>query len=569
MDCELDTIKCVNPAIRTCEVPSPVPDFLQSVSGMPQFLLPVADKIFVPLSARRLPQARVVWLNKAWFAERGIPTSSDSNLGLIEAWLLNSFAFAQGDQDAVGTLALEKVLYADRYGATGIAAHGGAGRAAVCGDYYVKGVGATPLVGRADWHHSHGMMWLEEALREAIFSEVLRHELPFGAVPAIAVIATGIQYVDTPDNRPRERALLVRPFRLRPSHFQRALGFRPERLSHLADVDRVASIFAWASSKTNLQSRLEKFARRSMAQASALRIMKIFHGGFCTSNISISGEILDFGSASSFKSYEQGAFEIMGQAIGDEVLSLRAGLQSLDFYGSKYTGKSLGRSMRANLEREYVTSTIRFMREFAGTNGECYADEATRSVLKRVCGISRASKQSDADISINKFPCEPLDPIWKQGCISARRIDWVTSHRNSLDRTTLQELLDDHLRRARPDAPSRSLADVVDRVISKARRWHRALPPDFVPDSAAVNGTCFVVAGVLGSLGGRRERHIWIQAPVVEGLVHLDGEAMEVTELASLGSVRSTSHLLHVLVPEQQWVSLPGVLLENLSEKTT
>src|SRR5206468_820219 len=106
-------------------------------------------------------------------------------------------------------------FHADRYGATSGSAHGGSGRVGTNGPFNVKGLGRTPLASTmSDWQHSHGCLWLEEAVREAIYSEVADAEFPHGAVPVVAIIGTGIRH-ELEDGAVGERALLVRPSFLR------------------------------------------------------------------------------------------------------------------------------------------------------------------------------------------------------------------------------------------------------------------------------------------------------------------------------------------------------------------
>jgi hypothetical protein len=173
------------------------------------------------LDARRevrpLLNARVLWTIERWFASQRLAIARDADLrGRDEEWLLEKFAVGAGNGSETSQIE-RRTVFADRIGDShGISPHGGRGRVATIGHFQVKGIGPTQLVGDATWMHSHGHMSLTEAVAEAIFGELLDQELPFGAVPVIAIIDTGescrVPDVDVP------RALIVRPAVFRPAH---------------------------------------------------------------------------------------------------------------------------------------------------------------------------------------------------------------------------------------------------------------------------------------------------------------------------------------------------------------
>ena len=179
--------------------------------GLPN-LAAFGDKLFVETAARARPQARVLWLNHRWFAEQGLDSLDASTKAQLHDWLIADFAFETAEADSA-----DRTVRADRYGGTDGATHGGSGRCAVVGAFNAKGVGRTPLVPEGvDWTHAHGLLSLDEAVREAISAEIAHAELPYGAVPVIAILDGGGEYW-TPEGQSHRRAILVRPNFVRPA----------------------------------------------------------------------------------------------------------------------------------------------------------------------------------------------------------------------------------------------------------------------------------------------------------------------------------------------------------------
>lgn len=141
-----------------------------------------------------------------------------------------------------------KVFHAERYGGGGIQRNGGGARCGFDGRYQVKGIGANPLVGQgSDWYHSNGELRAEQAIYEALWSEMLAQTLPYGAARTHAILLTdSYTHGDFTRTKGRSRrALLVREPLVRPAHFERTPYFRPKaeyagQLMH--DVQRVKSV---------------------------------------------------------------------------------------------------------------------------------------------------------------------------------------------------------------------------------------------------------------------------------------------------------------------------------------
>ncbi len=289
----------------------------------------------IPLKLFRLKRARVLWLN-----ERAL--ESDPNFEKIggsreefEEFILDQCAFALPSEGATESGSDFIVGYADRYGGDGIGQNGGSGRAAIINGYHVKGIGRTPLVGAyVDRSHSSGGAYLEECVRETIFSELMNAELPGGAIPTIAIIETGeIQVWDT-DLGPKieRRCLLVRPCFLRPAHFERAPGFvtlNPKE--GFCDNHRVISMFERSIELFGRDELVEEFNRFWLQWARQLAygyIHRLAHGGVTTSNICLDGRLLDFGGSASMPSWAQISVMLGAPPTGSEIQSVEAGLGS-------------------------------------------------------------------------------------------------------------------------------------------------------------------------------------------------------------------------------------------------
>jgi hypothetical protein len=131
------------------------------------------------------------------------------------------------------------VAHLELYGGAGLGANAGGVRAAnistPLGTVQVKGTGTSILAGytTAKWH-KHGAMSLQDAIKEAVWSNVMDAALPYGAVKPIAVLDVGTRYateigVDKlPGSAPQ--ALFVRETSVRVAHFMRSsfLNVAPE-----------------------------------------------------------------------------------------------------------------------------------------------------------------------------------------------------------------------------------------------------------------------------------------------------------------------------------------------------
>lgn len=298
-------------------------------------LLRLGPHITVPFPVRRLPQAEVVWLNRRWWIAHGSDISKPAVRRNVEQELLGRFAvIACEDGEEPDE---SEVLRADRYGGSFGSHHGGSGRCGLSGCYNAKGIGRTPLVPpEASGIHGDGCLSMSEAIREAVSAEVAAHELPFGSVPVVAIL-----YVDRNGGEDsRGEAILVRPNFIRPAHFERSIFFGTSGHSgsdqHL-DALRTHHAVATASQSgaeigfPGLMPMLERCAR----QIGASQAHRLWQGRFLSSNVTISGALVDFGSFRSVPSW-RAFFGEPEEEFGREGEYLQLAWRSLRHSFSKY-----------------------------------------------------------------------------------------------------------------------------------------------------------------------------------------------------------------------------------------
>lgn len=343
-----------------------------------------SEDLLVPFQVRQLRNAKLIWLNKRWFLERGLDAADQPTLTRISGWLLSTFAFVRpgaGDKASAFT-GRTKTAYADRYGSSGgTAPHGGSGRVAVDGCFQAKGVGITPLVGvNAPADHANGCATLAAGIREAVFSEVVCAEFPHGAVPVIALLDTGLYVPPTEKARSKaaqavRRGIVVRPCVIRPAHAERASLFSRSVTGYVNpqsnDVQRTRDVVRrWSTEGTDEgQDRIPSLRttiRRTAEQAAFGRVHRIFNGGYFSSNLGITGQLLDFGNMHALPDWANA--RVLGHAagFGKELDALDVLVRSMDFYFRKYGGDSyydnaavLGDHARACFRKAFTQECLR------------------------------------------------------------------------------------------------------------------------------------------------------------------------------------------------------------------
>lgn len=315
----------------------------------------------VQIELRRLPQARLLWVNDVavrddpHFARLGGEEHAYSNHLLQScAWTIR-----QGESDTtVAHPAACAIGWCDRYGGSGVGVNGGSGRGALINGYLVKGVGRTPLVNASTpVAHASGGAYFEEGVREIIFSQIAALEYPHSAVPVLALIDTGhIQTWDL-DHGPssERRVLLVRPPVLRAAHFERAVGFDSGRLHEgHRDTDRVRAMFDRCADLFGLpfmEGAFVEFGARLAKQVACGFARRLPHGSPNTSNVALDGRLLDFGAMSAVPSWGDVATMLTRQPFHRLQETAQRSLRSLAFYvaqhwpGGRTAGQEIGARM--------------------------------------------------------------------------------------------------------------------------------------------------------------------------------------------------------------------------------
>lgn len=293
----------------------------------------------VSMSLSALPNARLLWINAR--AARQDP-SFDKFSGDVFAYgqyLVAQCAYALPQAPVAES---ERVTaFADRYGGMGIGSNGGSGRAASVNGYYVKGIGPTPLIGKTtNPAHSTGHCTLEECVREAVLSECVDAEFPWGAVPVLAIIGIGVSVPMAPEpgiglDNPAgmmELGLLIRPNFLRPAHFDRALGFLSDMPKQgFQDSLRVKAMIESGRRIWGDQGLLNMFMQLHARWADQLAYgyaHRFCHGAPSPSNVTLDGRLLDFGAAT-LPTWAKVHTALGGPVTGQELPFMLRTLQSM------------------------------------------------------------------------------------------------------------------------------------------------------------------------------------------------------------------------------------------------
>lgn len=266
---------------------------------------------FVEFTSVRTPGS-VIWCNFEVARQLGfdVPQSNELTPALHEQLLAAlSFRAVNAAEDFPSHETI--TMYADRYSGEGVRPVLGAGRAGFLpyGNLYVKGVGFTPLFRHddpSDFAHSHGAVHLDDCLWEAVFGEVNENLFSLGASRVVAVIDQG-RYVTAPSGRKIPVGLLVRAgLQLRPAHL---LSNHKRPTGSL-----LRKFISIARATEQLITRQHKPNRRDIpdVKATMLRIIddhartaaegfrwRMIHGALSSSNMEMSGAMLDVATQSS------------------------------------------------------------------------------------------------------------------------------------------------------------------------------------------------------------------------------------------------------------------------------
>ena len=195
-------------------------------------------------------------------------------------------------------------LFADRYGGDGLGPALGAGRSGFLshGDFYIKGLGITPLFRHDDPNdlaHSHGGLQMNDCMAEAVFGEVNEHLLSRGSTRILAIIDQGQQVVYPHGTVPV--AIVVRTgMQLRPGHL---LGRRNPRGRSLLELftrmTRATGQLvttrdpATGRDLVNIKATMLRIVDDHAQTAAQLFRWRMLHGAVTSSNMCLNGAMMD------------------------------------------------------------------------------------------------------------------------------------------------------------------------------------------------------------------------------------------------------------------------------------
>ncbi|MDV5169167.1 MchC protein [Photobacterium rosenbergii] len=265
------------------------------------------EESFVSFDAYKLNGTEVVWINKELIQKYNIEFDED----FIKDELIKNFSYVSKGYTKKTRMVTndKKQFMADQYGSRHEVCNGGSARCGLNGHFQIKGIGRNPLVAaNMSESHSHGKLFIDEAISEAIWGEICHQHLPYGAIRTLAIIKTNTKHKfgylnDSPD---KHCALAIREVSVRPAHFERCTFFWPEEsYGYLRDNDAnrvrkavpyLSKLLLGRAEGAFLGDALNKMIDRLSCQIAASRVKGIPHGSLTSSNISVDGRFLDFGT---------------------------------------------------------------------------------------------------------------------------------------------------------------------------------------------------------------------------------------------------------------------------------
>jgi hypothetical protein len=308
----------------------------------------LGDHFGVRFDVRPLESAKLLWLNHRWLIESGIDPLDQATRVEFASQLLRRFAVTSLPGASAGsdrrTAGAVEALIADRYGSSNGSSFGGSGRCGSAGELFAKGIGPTPLVSSdADAAHRTGLLALADAFKEAISAEIVSRELPWGAIPVVAVIDAGLEFIDPLTGARRRAGILIRPTFLRPAHFERSILFGDaghRDSDQFKDAQRVQALVRHFAQHPELGVTPGAMFRRFAQQVGVARALRLWHGRFLSSNLSVDGALVDFGAFRAMPSWRL-SFGHAGECFGAEMVQLRHAFLSIASYFAKYAPEEM------------------------------------------------------------------------------------------------------------------------------------------------------------------------------------------------------------------------------------
>jgi len=346
-----------------------------------------------------LVNARILWLNRRAMREDPQFAQAGDEVA-YEQHLLKSCAFSIADNTQDRTTSQEApTAVADRYGGIGIGRNGGSGRAVVVNGYQVKGIGRTPLASvLADPAHTSGRSYLEECVRETVFSELVDAEFPFGAVPTLAIVETGLFQTWHSDNgaKPERQCLLVRPAFMRPAHFTRATEHHDnDPKEGFRDAMRVAHMLRTSADLFGQDRLIGEWRQLWLNWAEQLAyayVHRLNLSGNSESNIAWDGKLLDFGAMTALPSWARINTIQGGPPSGMDMLYLMEAFKAIMPFFARHVNADLASEKQITATLAQVTDRYRrtVVREVLRTVG------LTRTQCSQLLRTSLANRIASA-----------------------------------------------------------------------------------------------------------------------------------------------------------------------------
>lgn len=364
----------------------------------------------------QLRNARILWLNESAASLDPHFRNVGDSLARYEDHILSSCAYAINQDSANAKRAFEDAHiegYADRYGGPGIGLNGGSGRAVVVNNYHVKGVGRTQLVSSlTEESHASGGAYLEESVRETIYSEIVRAEFPHSAVPILAIIDTGLEQIwkTASGSKTERRVLIVRPCFVRPAHFERATAFYSGNAHEGAnDTKRVSKFFSSAISlfgEDELCAAYETLWINWAQQLAYSFVHRLPHGSNTVSNICLDGKLLDFGAMSAVPTWSKTATMMNTQSIISLFHFLPATIRLLSYFfgrflDSRFSSEKIIGSLADNARLAFRHTLVRETFRLLGVQQDVADAAATGAEFDRL--------RKTVVVLINHFQRERID----------------------------------------------------------------------------------------------------------------------------------------------------------------
>ncbi len=529
-------------------------------------------------AVRRLPAARLVWLNARWFLDHGVDVEEPGVAAEIRRDLLERFGVLseRSGQDHA-TAGPAQWLEADRYGGAEGALHGGSGRCGGLGGLNAKGIGKTPLVSEiVDELHRSGFMPMREAIREAIASEICRAELPYGAVPIVAIIDTRIVRRFAGRDEEEGCAIVVRPDFLRPAHFERSLFFGRggPNSEQSRDAMRVRDAVRQASANPmRYPGPVEMFTRLARQLGSA-RARRLWQGRFLTSNLGVDGALVDFGAFRSVPSWRR-CMGLAGECFGSEVNQLRRNFLSVAYYFAKYAAqpeewdvRAICRNLHELEDASFVETCLHGLGLAAQDQGQAGAlpsllralyrqEQSSRTgdsrdnqpfwLYRLLAGHDAARAPASRDAELARALLSELDGLAARGAtVSRQKAKLFFEPRADLNLAAADAraaAIEQRLRRCGDGSPSIA-ADIEREIAGALRNWRRA-PAHLEVERHATD----LVSTILVCRDLRTDQRVlWGEAPVAAGELRVLGVRIP-AEILEVSPVRDGANRRYFQAP--------------------